>query len=199
MNTTFDTARTPLARRHEPVGRRGAAGKIAEPVARDQHLPDDLRRGQIAHERHRACVTERAIESAADLARDAERAAVRLWDVDALDFGALVERMRRRHPEQPFARAVGRNLFSDDVGPREIVAFRELVEERAGNVAHRGKLAHAAMIDPMPKLRDAHVALALGDAEVGQGAGDFGARRAREAHRRALLDGRDDGGHGAGF
>ena len=38
-----------------------------------------------------------------------------------------------------------------------------------------------------------------GDAEIGKGAGNFGARRAREAHRRAVLGGRDGEGHGAGF
>ena len=55
------------------------------------------------------------------------------------------------------------------------------------------------MIDPVPQLRDAHVPLALGDAEVGQGAGDLGSRRAREARRRAALGRGNGGGHGGGF
>ena len=55
------------------------------------------------------------------------------------------------------------------------------------------------MIDPVPELRDAHIALALGDAEVGEGAGDFGSRRACEARRRAALSKGNGGVHGADF
>ena len=39
-----------FARGREPVGRRSSAGKIAEPVARDQNLGDDLGRGQVARQ-----------------------------------------------------------------------------------------------------------------------------------------------------
>src|SRR3546814_2259756 len=53
---------------------------FAERVAREQHLPDDLARGQVAHEPHRAGVAETAVQGAADLARHAERAAVGVGD-----------------------------------------------------------------------------------------------------------------------
>ena len=55
---------------------------------------DDLLRRQIAHQLLRAGVAEGAIERAADLARDAERAAIALGNIDAFDFGALVQRDR---------------------------------------------------------------------------------------------------------
>jgi hypothetical protein len=62
----------------------------------------------------------------------------------------------------------------------------------------RSKLARAAMIDPVPELRDAHVEFALGNPDFAEGADDFGARGAGEAHRRAFLGGKG-GGHASGF
>src|SRR5271165_1386111 len=53
------------------------------------------------------------------------------------------------------------------------------------------------MVDPMPELRDAHVALALRHPEVDKRPGDLGSRRAREALRGAVLGGKMGGGHGA--
>ena len=144
-------------------------------------------------------MAEGAIERAADLARDAERASVLLGNIDALDFRALVVRMGGRHPEQPFAGAVGRDLFGDDFGPHEAIARRKRLQERPRDVAHRRKLARAAVVNPVPELRDAHVALALGDADFGKGAGKLGARRAGEAHGRAAVGSGDGGVHGAGF
>ena len=55
------------------------------------------------------------------------------------------------------------------------------------------------MVDPMPELGNAHVALALGRADFGESADDFGARRAGEAQRRAIHGVSGGGGHGAGF
>src|SRR5262249_28909812 len=59
---------------------------ITETIARDHDLADDLAGREVAHEPLRAGVTERAGERAADLARDAKRAAVGLGDVDAFDL-----------------------------------------------------------------------------------------------------------------
>ena len=120
-------------------------------------------------------------------------------NIDAFDLGALVAAVGGGHAEQPFARAVGGNLLGDDFGARQRMALGEPIEQRAGDVAHRGKLARAAMVDPVPELRDAHVALALGHAEVGKRAGELGSRRAREAHRRAVLGGRMRRGSWRGF
>ena len=49
MKTMFETARTPSPEGTRPSVGAVSARKIAEPVARDQHLRDDLRRGQVAH------------------------------------------------------------------------------------------------------------------------------------------------------
>src|SRR5262249_37360813 len=63
-----------------------SAWPIAEPVACDHDLADDFGRGQIAHEFLRARVAEAAGERAADLARNAQSAAILFRDVDRLDL-----------------------------------------------------------------------------------------------------------------
>ena len=187
-----------LARRHEPSSRRLAAREITQPIAGDENLSDDFRRCQIANERHCAGMAERAVQCAAHLARDAESATIRLRDIHALDLGPVVAGMRRRHPHQPFARAVGRNLLGEDVGTRQVAALGKPVEQRPSDVAHRRELMHAAMIDPVPELGEPHVPLALGDAEGGEGGQNLGTRRPREAPWRAALCMRN-AGHAGGF
>ena len=80
-----------VTKRSPPVGRPGAvralhAEAVAEPVARHHHLADDLAGREVAHQPLRAGVAERAGQRAADLARDAQRAAIGFRDVDALDL-----------------------------------------------------------------------------------------------------------------
>ncbi len=102
-------------------------------------------------------------------------------DIDALDLGALVVRAGGRHPDQPFARAVGGNLLGDDFGPGERVARRELLPQRPRDVEHLAEISDALVVDPVPELRDAHAPLALGHAEFGERKRQFGARGAGEA------------------
>ena len=95
MKTMLETALHALARGDQPIGRRNEAGKVAEPVAGDEELRHDLARREVAHEPLRAGVAEGAGQRAADLARDAERPAVRFGDIDAFDLGAAVVRAGR--------------------------------------------------------------------------------------------------------
>ena len=118
MKTTLEIARKPSPGSNPSVG--GVeARKIAEPLARDDELRDDLARGEIAHQLLRAGMAESAVERAADLARNAERAAVALGNIDAFDLGAPVASIDRGEPEQPFAGAVGGDLLVDDLRPRQ--------------------------------------------------------------------------------
>ena len=110
-----------LRPRRHPRAWRAPAEEVAEPVARDHDLADDLARGQVAHQPLRAGVAERAVQRAADLARQAQRAAVGLRDIDALDLVRTFAGVLARQPQQPFARAVGRNLLGHDFGPRQRV------------------------------------------------------------------------------
>src|SRR5262249_4379868 len=103
---------------------------IAEAITRDHDLADDLSGREIAHEPLRAGVTERTRERAADLAGNAKRAAVGVGDVDAFD---LVRPLARNlagplagQPQQPFARAVDRDLLGHHLGARE----REMLIEQ---------------------------------------------------------------------
>ena len=67
------------------VGRLGAR-PIADAIAGEQDLADDLRHLEVAHQALRAGVAERAGERAADLARDAQGATVDLGYVDGFDL-----------------------------------------------------------------------------------------------------------------
>ena len=81
-------------------------------------FPLSSNRGQIAHQPLRAGVAERTIQRAADLRGNAQRAAVGLRNVDALDLMRLFDRIAAWQPQQPFAGAVVGNLFGHHFGPR---------------------------------------------------------------------------------
>src|SRR5215204_677878 len=155
MKTTFETKRSPSAG-SRPFSRAPSGG---------DRLRRDLLRRQVADEPLRAGVAERAGQRAADLARDAERAAVALGDVDALDLGASVARARRRHADQPLAGAVLRDLLGDDLGTIERVGVGKRSPQALADVRHVLEAAGAAKVDPVPELRGAHPAIALGHAD----------------------------------
>ncbi len=157
---------------------RRAARPIIQRIARNQHLADDFARREIAHEFLGAGVTEAAIERAADLAGDAERAAVRIGDEDHLVILAV------RRAEQPFARAVIRNLFGHRFGAGEREAFAKLRAEILCQIAHRLEVARAVDIDPVPQLAHAHGCGLRIDAGFNQRRFEFGRR---EPDQRCLL------------
>ena len=139
------------------------------PIARQHDLADDLARGEVAHELLRAGVTEAAGERAADLARDAERAAVLLGDIDGLDLLAVGK------AEQPFAGAVEGDLLGHDLRPREGETRRKLRTEILGDVGHGEEVGLAPHIEPAPKLARAHARLPLGNAKLRHPRGKLGA------------------------
>ena len=104
--------------------RRPSAGAVApgqSPMRSraSENLADDLLGLEVAHQPLRAGVAERAGERAADLARDAQRAAIVLGDVDRLDLGRARLMAALGEPQQPFARAVGGDLLGGDLGAGE--------------------------------------------------------------------------------
>ena len=82
------------------------------------------------------CAVEqkRAVERAADLRGDAQRAAVGLRDVDRL------EGLRRVGAQQPLARAVVGLLRGDDLRRADLGALGELRAEVARQVGHRREI-----------------------------------------------------------
>ena len=114
---------------------------------------------EVAHQALRAGVAERAGQRAADLARDAQRAALGLGDVDGLDLGRLALAPLRRQPQQPLARAVDRHLLADDLRPRQRIALGEVGAQLLGDVGHGVEVGHAAHVQPAPQLVDAHAQL----------------------------------------
>ena len=101
----------PIITMLESIRPSGWDGPFAERVAREHHLADDLARRQVAHQPHRAGVAEAAVERAADLARDAERAAVGVGDehhlviVAVAASAAAICGCRRSRPARPRSRA----------------------------------------------------------------------------------------------
>ena len=141
--------------------RRGI-GPFAERVARQHDLPDDFGRGQVAHQLHRAGKAEAAIERAADLARDAQRAAIGIGDEHAFGFLAVVE------AQQPFARAVGGDLRGDDLGPPDDEMLRQQCAGVLGDIGEAVDVGRAALVNPVPHLPATHVGLFLRDARRDQ-------------------------------
>ena len=156
---------------------------VAEPVARQHDLGDDFARGEIAHQTLRPGVAERAVERAADLTGNAQRAAVGLGDVDALDVvGQPVELARQ--PDQPFARAVDRDLLGDDFRPRRGETLRQCCAQILGQRRHFRETLRAAHVEPLPDLLDAHALLALGHAGAAEDLREPGARQADQRRLR---------------
>ncbi len=73
--------------------------------------------------------------------------------------------------QQPLARAVGRDLRLDHLGPRDDEALGQPGALRLGDVAHRRKVADAAIVDPVPGLLGAQLRLP----RVHPGSLEFGA------------------------
>ena len=180
----------------------GRAGPVADAVARQQDLADDLLRLEVAHQPLRAGVAERAGERAADLARDAQRAAVVLGDVDRLDLGRAGLMAALGEAQQPFARAVGGDLLGGDLRPGKRVGSCERGAQLLGDVRHLVERRGAARIDPAPELADAHAHLLLRHADGAQRsrqplAAETGERgQGSSVLRRANVEG---GAHGAGL
>ena len=173
-----------------------AARPVAEPVARDHHLPDDLAGGEVAHQALRAGVAERAGQRAADLARHAQGRAAGLRDIDALDLVRPLAGVLAGQAQQPFARAVDRDLLGDHFGPLQREA---LIERGAQLLRHAGHLVEArdaADVDPVPQLLHAHLALLVRHADRAERLGEHrarhpdqrGLRRRDVALERGLLD-----------
>jgi len=109
-------------------------------------LADDLGGGEVAVEALLRRGAERAVEHAAHLRGDAERAAIGLGDEYRL------EGLRGIGAQQPFAGAVRRGMRRDDLGHLDLGVQRELGAEVARQVAHRFKAALAALVEPAHEL-----------------------------------------------
>ena len=144
---------------HHDVGDRraalldpGRADAVGEQRAvRVPELADDLGGRQVAVEALLAGRAERAVERAARLRRDAQRAAVVLRNVDRLDRVAVAD------VEQPLARAVGGGRVADRPSGRSIVAVgRELLAQRraTGRSSRRRRRRSAGAPSATPAARE---------------------------------------------
>ena len=125
-------------------------------------------RFEIAHETLRSRVTESACQSAADLARNAQRAAVGLWDVDRFDFRRVGFVAPLGQAQQPFARTIDGNLLCHDLWPRKRIGPGQRAAQIFRDIAHVFEARDAAHIDPAPQLVDAHAQLLFRDADFSE-------------------------------
>lgn len=121
---------------------------FAEGIAGQHYLADNLRRPQIAHQPLGAGVAELAVQRAADLGGNTQRAAVRLRDVDALHLISVGK------AKQPFLRAIGRLLVQRDSGPLDDEMIGQHCPHRFRQVGHLVEVGRAAVIKPLPYLTD---------------------------------------------
>src|SRR6202034_1098575 len=124
----------------------GDRGPIREPVAREHDLADDLAGREVADQALRAGVAERAIERAPYLARNAERAAIGLRNVDALHLmGSPLDLSGK--PDEPLARAVDGNLLGDDFLARQGEPLRERHAQLPRQGGHLVEVLRAAHVE----------------------------------------------------
>ncbi len=118
-----------------------------------------------------------------------------LGDIDRLHLLAVGK------SEQPFARAVERDLLGDELWAREGKGAAKLGAELLGNVGHALEIGGTAHIKPVPQLAHAHARLALGHAYRLELRGKLGAAEPQQwdvliaPGRRGLRGGRGKHGH----
>ncbi len=136
------------------LARRGPLGEV---VAGHLDLGHDLGRRQVAHQGLGPGVAEGAVQGAAHLAGDAERAlSARHGDVGnehRLHLDA------RGEADQPLARPVLGDLALHDLGAGDGEALGEGGAGFLGDVAHRFEGGGAGLVDPAPQLARAHLRL----------------------------------------
>src|SRR5690606_12894411 len=121
----------------------------------DQKLVEDLAGRQVAHHLLRAGMAEGTGERAADLGRDAQRAAALLGNVDGLDLDRPAGAARGK-AQEPFARAVARYLLVDDFRTGDRETFAQPGAQLLRDVEHLAEIGNAADIEPMPELLRTH-------------------------------------------
>src|SRR5579864_1093261 len=114
--------------------------------AREPYLADDLRGAQVPVEALLGGRAERAVERAAHLRGDAERAAVGLGNEHHLEGLALIG------AQQPLHRAVARALHAHDLRRPYLGLLGEAAAKVPGEIRHRGKIGDAALVDPAHEL-----------------------------------------------
>src|SRR5579872_6372849 len=91
-------------------------------------------------------MAEFAGEGTAHLRGDAERTAILLRDMDGLGLLPVAK------AQQPFAGPVAREEGTGGARALERITLRQLLAKGFRERRHRGKIAGAAVIDPMPEL-----------------------------------------------
>src|SRR3989338_7884102 len=100
-----------------------------------------------------AGMAEGTSQRAADLRRNAQRAAIGFRDIDGLDL------MPAGDADQIFAGAIFGDLFGDDLWHLKHEILGQQGAVILGKVRHAVKIAHAPVVNPLPDLPHAHLGL----------------------------------------
>ena len=156
---------------------------VIEAIACDHDLPHDFAGRKVAHEALRAGMAERAGERAADLTREAKRAAISLRNVNTFDLVRPLAGMSIGQAQKPFARAVGRDLLGHHLRTSERELRCEGGTQLFRDARHLGEVTDATNVEPVPDLLHAHLALRRGHADLAE---RLRQSRAREPDQRRL-------------
>jgi hypothetical protein len=132
----------------------GSAGS-AKIMGEVEHLGDDLARSQVARQPAQGGGAEGAAHGAACLAGDAERAPLVVEHEHRFD--GLAVGQGKEHLERV---AVLGNHLCGQAQRRDGGDLGQLCAQFLGQVAHRRKVEHMAMVDPFPHLAGAVLGLA---------------------------------------
>ena len=147
------------------VLRRCRTRPVADAVARQQHLADDLRRLEVAHQALRAGVAERQVS--------VQPTWLEMHRCRGRPRGCRRPRSRGLpvtadgQPQQPLARAVDRHLLGETSG-RQTIGLRQRGAQLLGDVRHVLERRRAAHVHPAPQLADPHLELLIGHADASQ-------------------------------
>ena len=167
MNTMLDDEASAVGRHERAVGRRRAR-PVAEAVARDQDLRDDLGRG-AGCARAAACRCGRRSRSACSRPGSRRRACrgrppgCRRSRSRRPCRAARSSGIRSSHLRVPSFETCSRRR---PPGASSVKASASACAQALADVRHRVEVARAAQIDPVPELADAHPQLALGHADA---------------------------------
>ena len=129
-------------------------GPLAERRRHELHLRDDLPRRKAARESALGARAKHAAHPAAHLRRHADRVAVARGNQHGFDAVAVGE------ADEPFARAARLAGFLPDRRRLRRVGFRQLLLQRARQIAHLLPARRVVRLQPVPELRSPERGLA---------------------------------------
>ena len=125
-------------------------------LQRDEHLPHDFARREIAHQAERRRQAKPAIHRAARLRRDANRLAIFFGHEHGFDVGGLGRAASIRANREDVARcAIRRRVAAHNLWQRDRGLARQTLAQRGRQIRHRGEIESPLRVERVINLRAA--------------------------------------------